>query len=134
MATFSKPLVAAIHGDMVGLGVTMLPLFDVVIAQDSSTFQTPYGILGHLPEAMKIFTSTKNLKPRAVSVFRVNARTQVMRICFLQITDLLYLCRKVSVNTALDYGLVSEVVNSEKIQDRADSITKKLASLSQQVS
>ncbi|XP_062708628.1 uncharacterized protein LOC109430909 isoform X3 [Aedes albopictus] len=115
MATFSKPLVAAIHGDMVGLGVTMLPLFDVVIAQDSSTFQTPYGILGHLPEAMKIFTSTKNLKPRAI-------------------TDLLYLCRKVSVNTALDYGLVSEVVNSEKIQDRADSITKKLASLSQQVS
>nr|XP_019562557.2 flocculation protein FLO11 isoform X3 [Aedes albopictus] len=113
MATFSKPLVAAIHGDMVGLGVTMLPLFDVVIAQDSSTFQTPYGILGHLPEAMKIFTSTKNLKPRAI-------------------TDLLYLCRKVSVNTALDYGLVSEVVNSEKIQDRADSITKKLASLSQQ--
>lgn len=69
MATFNKPLVAAIHGDMVGLGVTMLPLFDVVIAQDSSTFQTPYGILGHLPEAMKIFTSTKNLKPRAVNIF-----------------------------------------------------------------
>lgn len=113
MATFNKPLVAAIHGDMVGLGVTMLPLFDVVIAQDSSTFQTPYGILGHLPEAMKIFTSTKNLKPRAI-------------------TDLLYLCRKVSVNTALDYGLISEAVNAEKFQDRADSITKKLASLSQQ--
>ncbi|XP_062543686.1 nucleolar protein dao-5 isoform X2 [Armigeres subalbatus] len=113
MATFNKPIVAAIHGDLVGLGVTMLPLFDVVIAQDNTTFQTPYGILGHLPEAMKIFTKTKNIKPRAI-------------------TDLLYLCRKVSANTALDYGLVSEVVNSEKFQDRAESITKKLASLSQQ--
>lgn len=67
LATFHKPLVAAVHGDMLGLGVTILPLFDVVITQDSSTFSTPYAIFGHLPEAMKLFTTTKNLKPKAVS-------------------------------------------------------------------
>lgn len=72
MATFNKPLVAAVHGDLLGLGVTILPLFEVVVAQDTTTFSTPYGIFGHLPEAMKLFTQSKNLKPKAVSTKKTN--------------------------------------------------------------
>ncbi|XP_055621274.1 uncharacterized protein LOC129765226 [Toxorhynchites rutilus septentrionalis] len=113
LASFNKPLVAAVHGDVLGLGVTMLPLFEVVIAQDNSTFYTPYAVFGQLPEAMKIFSTSKNLKPKAI-------------------TDLLYLGKKISATTALDYGIITDVVASEKLQDRANSITKKLASLSSQ--
>uniref|UniRef100_A0A1Q3F4X5 Putative enoyl-coa hydratase/isomerase n=1 Tax=Culex tarsalis TaxID=7177 RepID=A0A1Q3F4X5_CULTA len=113
LATFHKPLVAAVHGDILGLGVTILPLFEVVIAQDSSTFSTPYGIFGHLPEAMKLFTSSKNLKPKAI-------------------TDLLYMSKRVSAATAQDFGLVSEVVPMEKLHEKATTVTKKLASLSPQ--
>lgn len=113
LATFTKPLVAAVHGDILGLGVTILPLFEVVIAQDTSTFSTPYGIFGHLPEAMKLFTTSKNLKPKAI-------------------TDLLYMCKKVSASTAQDFGLVTEVVSPEKLHEKATTVTKKLASLSPQ--
>lgn len=113
LASFNKPLVAALSGDVLGLGVTILPLFEAVIASDNATFCTPYAVFGHLPEAMKIFTSTKNLKPKAI-------------------TDLLYLSKKVSASTAMDYGLVTEVVIPEKLHDKANSIAKKLASLSSQ--
>ncbi|XP_065074612.1 proteoglycan 4 isoform X2 [Ochlerotatus camptorhynchus] len=113
LAMFNKPLVAAVHGDLLGMGVTILPLFDVVIAQDTTTFLTPYAVFGYLPEAMKLFSSAKNLKPKAI-------------------TDMLFLSRKVSASTALDYGIVSEVTSSEKLQERADIVTKKLATLSQQ--
>uniref|UniRef100_A0A8D8E3A6 Chromodomain Y-like protein n=1 Tax=Culex pipiens TaxID=7175 RepID=A0A8D8E3A6_CULPI len=113
LATFNKPLVAAVHGDLLGLGVTILPLFEVVVAQDTTTFSTPYGIFGHLPEAMKLFTQSKNLKPKAI-------------------TDLLYMSKKVSAATAQDFGLVSEVVPTEKLHEKATAVTKKLASLSPQ--
>lgn len=113
LATFNKPLVAAVHGDVLGLGVTILPLFEAVIVQDSSTFSTPYGIFGHLPEAMKLFTTSKNLKPKAI-------------------TDLLYMCKKVSAATAQDFGLVTEVVPMEKLHEKAMAVTKKMASLSPQ--
>ncbi|KAL1391447.1 hypothetical protein pipiens_012380 [Culex pipiens pipiens] len=108
LATFNKPLVAAVHGDLLGLGVTILPLFEVVVAQDTTTFSTPYGIFGHLPEAMKLFTQSKNLKPKAI-------------------TDLLYMSKKVSAATAQDFGLVSEVVPTEKLQSKkATAVTKRV--------
>ncbi|XP_058829135.1 uncharacterized protein LOC131688704 [Topomyia yanbarensis] len=113
LAMFTKPIVAAVHGDVLGLGVTMLPLFECIIAPDSTTFSTPYAQFGHLPEAMKIFSTAKNLKPKAL-------------------TDLLYLNKKVSATTALDYGLITEVVPTEKLQDRANSVTKRLSSFSSQ--
>lgn len=134
---FNKPLVAAVHGDLLGMGVTILPLFDVVIAQDTSTFLTPYAVLGYLPEAMKLFSSAKNLKAKAVNACSIliwifNSSLKIT-IPF-QITDMLFLSKKVSASTALDYGIVSEVASSEKLPERADIVTKKLATLSQQVS
>ena len=56
MATFTKPLVAGVQGAAVGLGVTILPLFDLVIASDKATFYTPYGKLGQIPEGAAIMT------------------------------------------------------------------------------
>ncbi|XP_053683161.1 uncharacterized protein LOC128733535 [Sabethes cyaneus] len=113
LVTFNKPLVAAVHGDVLGLGVTILPLFEVIIASENTTFCTPYAHFGHLPEAMKIFSTAKNLKPKAI-------------------TDLLYLSRKISASTALDYGVITEIVSAEKLQDKANSVTKRLSSLSTQ--
>jgi hypothetical protein len=53
---FSKPLVAGVHGAAVGLGVTMLPFFDMVFASDKATFYTPYAKLGQVPEGAAILT------------------------------------------------------------------------------
>jgi len=50
MAGFPKLLVAAVNGVATGLGVTMLPLFDIVYANDKASFNTWYERLGQIPE------------------------------------------------------------------------------------
>jgi len=50
LSTFPKLLVAAVNGDTTGLGVTLLPLFDIVYANDKATFNTYYSRLGQIPE------------------------------------------------------------------------------------
>ena len=56
LAGFPKPLIAGVHGPTVGLGVTMLPLFDMVFASDKATFHTPYARLGQVPEGAATLT------------------------------------------------------------------------------
>lgn len=46
LAAFPKFIAASVRGSAVGLGVTMLPLFDMVLASDKATFSAPYCQLG----------------------------------------------------------------------------------------
>ncbi|MCS6799447.1 MAG: enoyl-CoA hydratase/isomerase family protein [Myxococcota bacterium] len=51
-----KPTVAAVHGRAVGMGVTLLPHFDLVFAAEDATFQTPFVRLGLVVEYGGSFT------------------------------------------------------------------------------
>lgn len=51
LLNFSKIIVAGVKGDCIGLGVTMLPLFDMIVATDTASFCTPYSKVGCPPEA-----------------------------------------------------------------------------------
>uniref|UniRef100_A0A182R341 Uncharacterized protein n=1 Tax=Anopheles funestus TaxID=62324 RepID=A0A182R341_ANOFN len=111
--TFSKPIVAAVHGDVLGMGVTVLPMFDLVVAQMGSSFTAPYGHFGYLPEGLGAFTSCRTLKGKTT-------------------TDLFLQGKRLTATAALDYGLVTETVPPERFEDRARSVTKTMASQSVQ--
>lgn len=48
---FDKPLVAAVNGAAVGIGFTLLPHCDLVLAADTARFRTPFAAMGVPPEA-----------------------------------------------------------------------------------
>jgi enoyl-CoA hydratase/carnithine racemase len=50
LSTFEKPVVAAVQGLAVGIGVTMLLHCDLVYVADDSTFSMPFTSLGLVPE------------------------------------------------------------------------------------
>ena len=56
LESFPKPLVAAVNGVAVGLGVTMLPYCDLVLVAEDARLRTPFASLGVVPEAGGSFT------------------------------------------------------------------------------
>jgi len=51
LQAFDKPLVAAVNGAAVGIGFTMLPHCDIVLAAEGARFRTPFSEMGVPPEA-----------------------------------------------------------------------------------
>uniref|UniRef100_A0A6I8NXJ3 Chromodomain Y like n=1 Tax=Ornithorhynchus anatinus TaxID=9258 RepID=A0A6I8NXJ3_ORNAN len=47
---FKKPIIAAVNGPAIGLGASILPLCDVVWANEKAWFQTPYTTFGQSPD------------------------------------------------------------------------------------
>uniref|UniRef100_A0A0X3NP69 SAMD1-like winged helix (WH) domain-containing protein n=2 Tax=Schistocephalus solidus TaxID=70667 RepID=A0A0X3NP69_SCHSO len=91
VSNFPKLLVAGVNGPALGLGVAMLPLFDLVYASDCATFHLPYAQLGQTAEGGASFTL-----PNLVGLPLAN--------------DLLLASRKLSAREALQRGLVSDVL------------------------
>ncbi|XP_047470762.1 nascent polypeptide-associated complex subunit alpha, muscle-specific form-like isoform X1 [Penaeus chinensis] len=90
LVQFPKPIVAGVNGNAMGLGVTMLPLFDMVIANDKAEFYLPYAKLGQVPEGGATYTFPSILGK-------------------LQSTQL-FLGHKVTAAKAQEMGLASESI------------------------
>ncbi|XP_036376614.1 chromodomain Y-like protein isoform X1 [Megalops cyprinoides] len=87
---FKKPIIVAVNGPAVGLGASILPLCDVVWANEKAWFQTPYTTFGQTPDACSSLTF-----PRIMGVASAN--------------EMLLSGRKLTAQEACAKGLVSQV-------------------------
>ena len=108
LATFSKPLVAAVHGQSVGIGVTMLLHCDLVVAATGAQFSMPFVALGLVPEA-----ASSLLLPRLVGAQRA--------------AELLLLGRPFDAERAHSLGLVNRVVDGTVLLEEGRQLARSLA-------
>ena len=108
LATFAKPLVAAVHGPVVGIGVTMLLHCDLVVAARGTVFTMPFVALGLVPEA-----GSSLLLPQLVGQQRA--------------AELLLLGQPLDAQGAERLGLVNRVVDDGQLLEEARALTRRLA-------
>ena len=104
LAECEIPIVAAVHGNCVGIGTTMLLHCDLVIAADNARFSMPFVDLGLVPEA-----ASSLLFPRLAG------RRRAARY--------LLLAESFGAGEALEIGLASHVVHAGGLRKCLDEIT-----------
>jgi len=110
LAACQKPLVAAVGGLAIGVGVTMLLHCDHVVAAASATFTTPFVKLGLIPEAASTL-----LAP--------------MRMGYARAFSLLIMGRPLSASEAKDAGIVNTVVDAAQVDSAALQAAQEIAAL-----
>jgi len=108
LATFPKPVIAAVCGPAVGIGTTLLFHCDLVYAGDNAAFSMPFVNLGICPE----FGSTV-LVPQMFGYHRA--------------AEALMLGEPFMAEAALEAGLVNRVLPPTEANTYANSIARKLA-------
>jgi enoyl-CoA hydratase/carnithine racemase len=108
IATFPKPLLAAVCGPAVGIGTTLLFHCDLVYAGDNAAFSMPFVNLGLCPEG-----GSSLLVPRMLGYHRA--------------AEALLLGEPFMAEAALEVGLVNRVVPPTEANGVAASVARKLA-------
>ncbi|MEH6548822.1 MAG: enoyl-CoA hydratase [Pseudomonadales bacterium] len=110
IASFKKPIIAAVNGPAVGVGTTMLLHCDMVVAADTSVFSMPFSKLGVCPEAASSY-----LLPLMAGYHRA--------------AELLLLGENFDANTARDCGIVNRIAPSAEYQTLARKLAETMAQL-----
>lgn len=105
---FPKPLIAAVNGIAVGIGVTILPHCDVVLVSTAARLRAPFVSLGVTAEA-----GSTALLPATIGWQRT--------------AELLYTARWIDADTAVAWGLASRCCAPEALLDDAMSLAREIA-------
>jgi enoyl-CoA hydratase/carnithine racemase len=108
LADFDKPLVAAVQGNAIGGGTTMLLHCDFVYAGEGAKFQMPFINLALVPEFGSSFT--------------VSAR-----IGHVRAAELIFLGLPFDAKRAADLGFVTRIVSDQTLLATATETARKLA-------
>ena len=108
IASFPKPLLAAVCGPAVGVGTTMLFHCDLVYAGDNAAFSMPFVNLGLCPEA-----ASSLLVPQMLGYHRA--------------AEALLLGEPFMAEAALEVGLVNRVLPPTEVNGYANAQARKLA-------
>ena len=100
-----KPLIAAINGAAVGIGATMLLPMDTRICSDQARFGFVFAKRGIVPEAASSW-----FLPRLIGI------NKALELC--------YTGKVISAEEAKEIRLVSEILNQDKLIERALEIAK----------
>ena len=106
-----KPIVAALHGYVIGSGVEMACLCDLRIASEDAVFSMPEAALGMAPAA-----------GGSQTLPRIAGQAQALR--------LLLTAERLSAQDALRMGLVHRVTSRAALADDAHTLAESLAALS----
>ena len=110
-----KPLIAAVNGAAVGIGATMLLPMDTRICSDQARFGFVFAKRGIVPEAASSW-----FLPRLIGI------NKALELC--------YTGKVISAEEAKEIRLVSEILNQDKLIDRALEIAKEFTAESSQIS
>lgn len=104
----SKPLIAAVNGAAVGIGVTQILPFDVIIASTNAKFGFLFVKVGLVPEL-------------------ASSHYLVSRVGLGRASELMLSGRIFSAQEAREIGMIEEVVAPEALLDRAFEIAERFA-------
>ncbi|MGB5810204.1 MAG: enoyl-CoA hydratase-related protein [Polyangiales bacterium] len=110
LRAFPKPLIAGVEGLAVGMGVTLLPHFDMVYANRSAKLYVPFARLGLVVEYGSSFTL-----PRLIGRQRAN--------------ELVLRGKPVDATTAADWGLVTRVFEDAEFRERVLEVAADVGAL-----
>jgi enoyl-CoA hydratase/carnithine racemase len=108
LVEFPKPLVAAVHGAAVGIGLTMLLFCDVVYVADDARLRAPFTSLGTAPEAASSW-----MLPKVVGTQRAS--------------ELLLTARWLSGKEAAEIGIAVAAVPADQLHPRAMEAASQIA-------
>jgi enoyl-CoA hydratase/carnithine racemase len=108
LPSFRKVLVAAVHGQTVGIGVTMLLHCDLVVAARGTQLIMPFVKLGLVPEA-----ASSLLLPRLIGHQRA--------------AELLLLGRPLEAEAALEMGLINRIAADQSFLEEARQMARAVA-------
>ena len=102
------PIVTAVNGPAVGIGMSLALMGDLIVAARSSYFLLSFTHIGLVPDGGATF-----LLPRLIGLARAR--------------ELALLAEKLSAERALDWGLVNRVVDDTQLMNEAIALAQRLA-------
>jgi 2-(1,2-epoxy-1,2-dihydrophenyl)acetyl-CoA isomerase len=105
-----KPVIAAVNGPAAGAGLSFACACDIRIASDAASFIPAFINIGLIPDAGGSFFIARLLGPARAFEWMTSGR-------------------RLSPEEALDWGLVSEVVEADRFEARAAELAATLAAM-----